>query len=172
MPILVINKVDRPDARSHQVVDETFDLFCELNATDEQLDFAVVYCSAKDGVAWHEIDDESDSLKPLFETIIRRGYDVLDVNGDEVGKVTDMVVKTDTGMVGHLLIGKGWLDSLITGREVFVPFDHITVDSANKKVKLDIPRDRLKEFPEWKDLREEGLAERISNWWQSMRRAA
>ena len=71
-PILVINKVDRPDARSHEVVDETFDLFCELNATDEQLDFAVVYCSAKDGVAWYEIDEESDSLKPLFETIIRR----------------------------------------------------------------------------------------------------
>jgi GTP-binding protein len=71
-PILVINKVDRPDARSHAVVDETFDLFCDLNASDEQLDFAVVYCSAKDGVAWYEMEEESDGLKPLFETIIHR----------------------------------------------------------------------------------------------------
>ncbi len=71
-PILVINKVDRPDSRSHEVVDETFDLFCELNATDEQLDFAIVYCSAKDGIAWYEMEEDSDSLKPLFETIIRR----------------------------------------------------------------------------------------------------
>lgn len=71
-PILVINKVDRPDSRSHEVVDETFDLFCELNATDEQLDFAIVYCSAKDGIAWHEMEEASDNLKPLFETIIRR----------------------------------------------------------------------------------------------------
>jgi len=71
-PILVINKVDRPDARAHEVVDETFDLFCDLNATDEQLDFAVAYCSAKDGIAWYELDEQSDSLKPLFETIIHR----------------------------------------------------------------------------------------------------
>ncbi|HEY3375309.1 MAG TPA: translational GTPase TypA [Candidatus Aquicultor sp.] len=71
-PILVINKVDRPDARAHEVVNETFDLFCDLNATDEQLDFAVVYCSAKDGVAWYEVDEQSDGLKPLLETIIRR----------------------------------------------------------------------------------------------------
>jgi len=71
-PILVVNKVDRPDARAHEVVDETFDLFCDLNANDEQLDFAVVYCSAKDGIAWYEPDEDSDSLKPLFETIIHR----------------------------------------------------------------------------------------------------
>lgn len=71
-PILVINKVDRQDARAHEVVDETFDLFCELNATDEQLDFAVAYCSAKDGIAWYELDEQSDNLKPLFETIIHR----------------------------------------------------------------------------------------------------
>ena len=71
-PILVINKIDRPNARAHEVADMTFDLFCELNATDEQLDFPVVYASAKNGYATLDLDEPSESVKPLLETILHR----------------------------------------------------------------------------------------------------
>jgi GTP-binding protein len=71
-PIVVINKIDRPGARPEKVVDMVFDLFCELNADDKQLDFPVVYTSAKQGVAKRELDDASDNLGPLFEMIRER----------------------------------------------------------------------------------------------------
>ena len=68
-PIVVINKIDRPSARPHKVVDMVFDLFCELNASDEQLDFPVVYSSARDGYAKLELEDKSSDLEPLFSAI-------------------------------------------------------------------------------------------------------
>ena len=69
-PILVINKIDRPNARPDEVLDMIFDLFVELGANDLQLDFPVVYASAKNGIAKYAVEDESDNLVPLFETII------------------------------------------------------------------------------------------------------
>ncbi|PIQ85573.1 MAG: translational GTPase TypA [Candidatus Omnitrophica bacterium CG11_big_fil_rev_8_21_14_0_20_45_26] len=71
-PILVVNKIDRPGARPHEVVDMTFDLFCELNANDEQLDFPVVYASAKEGHATLDLDESSENMKPLLDTILHR----------------------------------------------------------------------------------------------------
>ena len=71
-PILVINKLDRPHARPDEVADLTFDLFCELNASDEQLDFPICYASGKEGYATLDLDDPRDSMKPLLETILRR----------------------------------------------------------------------------------------------------
>lgn len=68
-PIVVINKVDRPGARPAEVVDMVFDLFCELNASDEQLDFAIVYTSAKLGYAMLDMNAASTSLEPLFAVI-------------------------------------------------------------------------------------------------------
>ncbi len=70
-PIVVINKIDRADARPTVVIDEVFDLFVELGASDEQLDFEIVYCSAREGIAKMEVDQESKDLDPLFKTIIR-----------------------------------------------------------------------------------------------------
>jgi GTP-binding protein len=70
-PIVVINKVDRENARPHKVLDMVFDLFIELNATDEQLDFPVIYASAKEGYAMRELHEPSTSMEPLFEAIIR-----------------------------------------------------------------------------------------------------
>jgi len=70
-PIVVINKIDRPSARPHEVLDLVFDLFVELNASNEQLDFPVVYASAKEGIAKHELEDENFDLKPLFDTIVK-----------------------------------------------------------------------------------------------------
>ena len=71
-PILVVNKVDRPNCRPHEVVDMTFDLFCELNATEEQLDFPIVYASAKEGWAKLDLEDTSPDMKPLLDTILHR----------------------------------------------------------------------------------------------------
>ena len=70
-PIVVINKIDRDNARPHKVLDMVFDLFVELNATDEQLDFPVIYASAKEGYAVREIHDTNDNMEPLFEAIIK-----------------------------------------------------------------------------------------------------
>ncbi|MBI4372472.1 MAG: translational GTPase TypA [Candidatus Omnitrophica bacterium] len=71
-PILVVNKVDRPNARPNEVVDMTFDLFCELNATEEQLDFPILFASAKEGWAKLDSDDENRDMKPLLDTILHR----------------------------------------------------------------------------------------------------
>ncbi|NOX96624.1 MAG: translational GTPase TypA [Nitrospirae bacterium] len=71
-PILVVNKIDRPNARPHKVADMTFDLFCELNATDEQLDFPIVFASGKEGTATLDLEEESKDVKPLLDTILHR----------------------------------------------------------------------------------------------------
>src|SRR5579862_915989 len=70
-PIVVINKIDRENARPHKVLDMVFDLFVELNANDQQLDFPVIYASARDGYALRELHDKSDTMEPLFEAIIK-----------------------------------------------------------------------------------------------------
>ncbi len=71
-PIVVINKIDRENARPHKVLDMVFELFLELNANDEQLDFPVVYASARDGYAMREIDQPNDDMQPLYETIVAK----------------------------------------------------------------------------------------------------
>ena len=71
-PILFINKIDKKDARPQEVVDMTFDLFMELNATDEQLDFPIVYGIAREGIAKLSLDEESDSIQPLLETVLKQ----------------------------------------------------------------------------------------------------
>ena len=70
-PIVVINKVDRPGARCNWVINQTFDLFANLGATDEQLDFPVVYASALNGFATLDLDKPSDTMRPLFETVLK-----------------------------------------------------------------------------------------------------
>lgn len=70
-PIVVINKIDRKDARPSEVLNEVFDLFIELGADDDQLDFPVVYASAKEGFAKLDIEEASDNMEPLFNSIIR-----------------------------------------------------------------------------------------------------
>ncbi|GJQ20891.1 MAG: translational GTPase TypA [Bacteroidia bacterium] len=69
-PIVVINKIDRKDARPHKVLDEVFELFLSLGAHDRQLDFPTVYTIAKQGIAKRELDDQSSNLEPLFHTIV------------------------------------------------------------------------------------------------------
>ena len=70
-PIVVINKIDRENARPHKVVDMVFDLFVELKATDEQLDFPIVYVSAKNGFAVRELNEKHEDMVPLFQAIVK-----------------------------------------------------------------------------------------------------
>src|SRR5471030_69195 len=70
-PIVVINKIDRPDARVPEVLDEIYDLFIDLGATEDQLDFPVLYAVAKTGVAKNTMDDPSTNLRPLFDAIVK-----------------------------------------------------------------------------------------------------
>lgn len=71
-PIVVINKTDKADSRIEEVIDEIIDLFFELGANEDQLDFPIVYTSAKSGIAKYSIDDDNEDLVPLFETIIEK----------------------------------------------------------------------------------------------------
>ena len=69
-PIVIINKIDRRDARPHDILDQVFELFLSLGANDEQLDFPTLYCVATQGIAQRELDEKSTTLEPLFETIL------------------------------------------------------------------------------------------------------
>lgn len=103
-PILFINKIDKKDQRAHEVVDMVFDLFVDLNATEEQLDFPIIYGIAKEGIAKRELDDESDDLSPLFETIINH----VDVYPDYDDKPLQMQISAlgYDDYIGRLGIGR------------------------------------------------------------------
>ncbi|MBE5816539.1 MAG: translational GTPase TypA [Clostridiales bacterium] len=102
--IIVVNKVDRPDARVQEVVDEILELFMDLNATDEQLDSPVVYCSARAGISSRDPENMEDNLIPLFETIISH-IDPPSGNEDEPLQV--LVSSIDYNeYVGRIAIGK------------------------------------------------------------------
>jgi len=100
-PIVVINKIDRPGSRPHWVLDRTFELFDQLNATDEQLDFPVIYASALDGVAGYESDQIKDDLTPLFETIISKvpAPDV-DIDGPFQMQISALDYNSYVGVIG------------------------------------------------------------------------
>jgi GTP-binding protein len=115
-PILVINKLDRPHARPDEVADLTFDLFCELNATDEQLDFPIIYASGKDGYATLDLDEPSDSMKPLLETILHR---VLPPIADPDLPFQMLVTMLDyDSYVGRIAIGRIFHGSVKVGNPV------------------------------------------------------
>src|SRR5512136_2687401 len=70
-PIIVVNKIDRPDARIQEVLNEIYDLFIDLDATEDQLDFPVLYANARAGIAKASMEDGSEDLRPLFEAIVK-----------------------------------------------------------------------------------------------------
>ena len=103
-PIVVINKIDRPGATPEKVVDQVIELFIELDASDEQLEFPVVYASAKQGIAKMNLSDESDSLHCLFETIINT---IEAPNCDEEGPAQMLVSNIDyDDYVGRIAVGR------------------------------------------------------------------
>ena len=103
-PIVVINKIDRPDARVEEVVDEVLELFMELDADDDQLDFPVIYTAAKAGIAKKNMSDESTNLEPLMETI----YNEIPSPEGEFDAPLQMLVTTleADDYVGKIAIGR------------------------------------------------------------------
>ncbi len=103
-PIVVINKIDRKDARAHAVLDEVFELFLSLGANNHQLDFPTIYAISKQGIAKRELEEESNSLEPLFEAIISK---VPSPQGNENEPFQMLVTTIDyNDYLGRLGIGK------------------------------------------------------------------
>ncbi len=103
-PIVVVNKVDRPNARPEEVLYMVYDLFLELNANEHQLDFPVLYASGKGGFAKKELEDPSENMVPLFETILT---EVDDPEGDENKPLQFLITNIEyDNYVGQLAVGK------------------------------------------------------------------
>jgi len=115
-PIVVINKIDRPGARPEHVLDLVFDLFCELNANEDQLDFPVVYTSAKAGYARRDLNDPSMNLEPLFEMVKER---VAPPIGDPEAPFQMLVTTIDyNDYIGRIATGKIFNGKVKNGQTV------------------------------------------------------
>lgn len=117
-PIVVINKIDRPDARPQEVIDEVLDLFIELGANDDQVDFPVVYTSAKEGIAKLSLEEESHDLRPLFDTIL----DYIPAPIGDVEAPLQLIVTTldYDDYIGRIAIGKVVRGKIISGEEAAI----------------------------------------------------
>ena len=117
-PIVVINKIDRPDARIQQVLDEVYDLFIDLDAAEDQLDFPVLYAVAREGIAKRGLDDGSPDLNPLFETIIQH---LPSPEGDPDAPLRLLVANLDySDYLGRMAIGRVFSGTLRQGDEVSI----------------------------------------------------
>ena len=117
-PIVVINKIDRPGATPEKVVDQVLELFIELDASDEQLEFPVVYSSAKNGIAKMDMNEESDNLHCLFETIVNT---IEPPKCDEEGPAQMLVSNIDyDDYVGRIAVGRIERGSITVGMPVAI----------------------------------------------------
>ena len=117
-PILFINKIDKKDARAEEVVNMTFDLFCELGATDEQLDFKILYGIAKEGIAKYEENDDNKDIKPLLDTIIETTEPF---KGDKNDPLQFQISQLDyDDYIGRLGIGRINKGTIKTGSQVTI----------------------------------------------------
>ncbi len=117
-PIVVINKVDRSDARPQEVVNEVYDLFIDLDATEEQLDFPILYCISKNGIARPSLDAASETLQPLFEAILKT---IPPPAGESGGTLQLLVANLDYSEYhGRLALGRIFSGTLHRGDEVAV----------------------------------------------------
>ena len=117
-PILVINKIDRSDARPQEVLNEVYDLFIDLDAKEEQLDFPVLYTNAKSGTASSDIKGGGENLKPLFDTIVNT---IPAPQGDAAGPLQILVANLDySDYLGRLAIARVFNGTMRTGEEVAI----------------------------------------------------
>ena len=117
-PILVINKIDRPDARAQEVLNEVYDLFIDLDAAEDQLDFPVLYTNAKVGTATGNIDKPGEDLRPLFEAIVAT---IPEPKGDAEGPLQVLVANLDySDYLGRIAIARVFNGTLKTGEEVAI----------------------------------------------------
>jgi GTP-binding protein len=129
-PVLVINKIDRPDARAAEVLDEVYGLFIDLDATEDQLDFPVIYTNARAGIAKRSLEDASTSMEPLFETIISA---IPPPVGDPQAVLQFQVVNLDySEYLGRLAIGRVFAGTLRLGDETGI----VKLDGSLQKTRI------------------------------------
>ena len=116
-PILLINKIDKKDARPQEVIDEVFELFCNLDANDEQLDFPVLYGIAKKGIIKESLDDDSETIEPLFKTILKQN-NVYDVDKNNFPLQMQVSTLAYDDYIGRLGIGRVFQGTLKANSEV------------------------------------------------------
>jgi GTP-binding protein len=115
-PVVVLNKIDRADARPKEVLDEIYDLFIDLDATEEQLDFPVIYTNAREGVAHRKPGDGSTDLQPLFQAIVEN---IPAPEGDPEGVLQIQVMNLDySEFLGRIAIGRVFNGTLRRGADV------------------------------------------------------
>ncbi|MFU8890045.1 MAG: translational GTPase TypA [Anaerosomatales bacterium] len=130
-PVLVVNKIDRPGSRPHEVVDSVFDLMVDLGANDSQLDFPIIYASAVNGYARFEPDDDNDDMGPLLDAILEH-IPAPDV--DVSGPVAMQVCTIDySSFVGRIGIGRIFSGTLRTGDRILVVKNDGTRHEATAK---------------------------------------
>ena len=130
--VVVINKIDRPDARVNEVVDEVLELFLELDANDEQLNSPFVFCSARRGIASVDKNKEGTDLKPLFETLISH---IPAPSGDEKGDLQLLISSAEhNDYVGKLAVGKIERGSIKVGQNVIVCNYHDKAKLVRSKI--------------------------------------
>ncbi len=131
-PIVVINKIDRPEARVDEVYDEVLELFMELDADDEQLDFPVIYTAAKQGIAKKNIDDESHDLQPLMDTILKE----IPAPEGEFDAPLQLVVTTleADDYVGKIAIGRVQRGKIKSGEIIALMSEHSIKKAKISKV--------------------------------------
>ncbi len=129
-PILVINKIDRPDARAQEVLNEVYDLFIDLDAHEDQLDFPVLYTNAKQGTATTDLKDTGENLQPLFEAIVKT---IPAPRGDVDGPLQILVANLDySDYLGRLAIARVFNGTLHNGDEASIA----KLDKSFHKVKI------------------------------------
>jgi len=115
-PVVVLNKIDRADARPKEVLNEIYDLFIDLDATEDQLDFPVIYTNAREGVAHRQPGDSSRDLLPLFEAIVEK---ISAPTGDPAATLQIQVMNLDySEFLGRIAIGRVFNGTLVRGSEV------------------------------------------------------
>lgn len=129
-PILFINKIDKKDQRAEEVVDEVFDLFVELKANDEQLDFPILYGVAKEGIAKYEMEDESTDLTPLFDTIVKHAGVPEDLSLEPLQMQISTLAYDD--YIGRLGIGRVSYGTIHAGENLEV----VKRDGSFEKVRV------------------------------------
>ena len=143
--IVVVNKIDRPDARLYEIEEEVLELLLDLNATEEQLDSPVVYCSGRDGIASFSPDHPGTDLQPLFDKIIEH---IDPPQGDADGPLQMMVSSIDyNDYVGRIAVGRITRGSIRTGQEVTICDYHNPETRYRGKVVTLYQFDGLKRVP-------------------------
>jgi GTP-binding protein len=129
-PIVVINKIDRPDARVPEVLNEIYDLFIDLDATEDQLDFPVLYSNARAGIAKASMEDNAENLQPLFEAIVKH---IPPAPGDPEATLQMLVANLDySDYLGRLAIGRVFQGTLKYGDDVGI----VKLDGTLQKTRI------------------------------------